>query len=256
MALHSNFDQTRAWDRAGSHYQAQRDPSWQTVTYGALAPSEADIRLLGDLRGRHVLDLGCGGGQNALACARAGANVTALDSSEVQLAYGRALADQHGLPVTWLHADAALAGQLLSPGFDLILAVHSLAYVQDIAATLAACRHLLRAAGRLVISLDHPLRDCFLDETDGDLSGFPIRDYFDPAPVAWRFAPDLPMQTHHRPLSEWFSLLRQAQLRIDTLLEPPLPPGLCDKLWPLDSPLAPLRAIPHTLIFIAIPDET
>lgn len=243
----------RAWDRASAVYLARRDRSCDTMTYGALAPGEAELKLLGDLRGRRVLDIGCGGGHNAVACARAGAEVTGLDVSAAQLAHARQLAARHAVDITWLQADAAAADQPVAPGWDLILAIHSLSYVQDLAAVLAACRRLLAADGRLVISLDHPLRDCFLDEDDGDLSAFPVRDYFDRSPVMWRFAADLPMQTAHLPISGWFQCLHEARLVITQMLEPPVPPDVRDDLWPLDSPLAPLRALPHTLILVAAP---
>jgi SAM-dependent methyltransferase len=255
MPARPDFDMARAWDRASAVYLARRDAACTTVTYGALAPSEAELHLLGDLRGRRVLDLGCGGGHNAVACARAGASVTGLDVSAAQLAHARNLASRHGVPVTWLQAGAADAGHLLAPGWDLILAIHSLPYVQDLAAALAACRLLLAPSGRLVISLDHPIRDCFLDEEEGDLSGFPVRDYFDRSPVAWRFAADLPMQAAHLPVSDWYQSLHEANLGVIEMLEPPVPPDLRDGLWPLDSPLAPLRTLPHTLILVATPSR-
>ena len=42
-----------------------------------------------DFKGKRVLDLGCGEGKNAAAIAGAGANVTALDCSELAIANGR-----------------------------------------------------------------------------------------------------------------------------------------------------------------------
>ncbi len=246
-----DFDMAHAWDRAAAIYQDHRDPTHHTVTYGALAPTEDELQLLGDLRGLRVLDLGCGGGQNAVACALAGATVTGIDSSAAQLAYARHLAEQHALEITWIYADAAQVASLVTPPWDLILAIHTLPYMQEIGPVLSACSRLLARGGRLVISLDHPIRDCFLDETDGDLSGFPIRDYFDTTPVRWQFAEDTPMQAIHLPLSRWFSLLHEASLALTDMLEPPVPAAILDDLWPVDSALAPLRTLPHTLILIA-----
>lgn len=253
MPAPSDFDMARAWDRASAAYLARRDTACNTVTYGALAPSEAELHLLGDLHGQRVLDVGCGGGHNAIACALAGAAVTGMDISMAQLAHARALAERNGVAVTWIQAGADEADQVVAPGWDLILAIHSLPYVRELTAALTACRRLLAPNGRLVISLDHPIRDCFLDETDGDLSGFPVRDYFDRAPVAWRFAADLPMQTAHLPISDWFQSLHEVDFALTRMLEPPVPPAICDDLWPLDSPLAPLRTLPHTLILVATP---
>ena len=44
---------------------------------------------LGDVRGRRVLDLGCGTGRHAIPLAAAGAVVTAVDFSEQMLAAAR-----------------------------------------------------------------------------------------------------------------------------------------------------------------------
>ncbi len=41
-----------------------------TVTYGADVPAEHELHLLGSVAGKRILDLGCGGGHNAIALAR------------------------------------------------------------------------------------------------------------------------------------------------------------------------------------------
>ena len=43
-------------------------------------PTDQELRLLGDLRGKRVLDLGCGTGAAAVTFAREGAIVIALDA--------------------------------------------------------------------------------------------------------------------------------------------------------------------------------
>jgi len=41
-----------------------------------------------------------------------------------------------------------------------------------------------------------------------------------------------------------------AGFQVRRLIEPAPPPAMLDELWPLDSPYAPLRNIPQTVIFI------
>lgn len=245
------FAMQEAWDRASKHYLERRGDDVEFVSYGNLAPSEDELRLLGELRGKHVLDIGCGGGHNAIACARSGASVVGLDISAVQLAAARALAQEYGAEIEWLHADGmSLQGRQGAP-FDLILAIQVLPYVADPAALLRAGCKLLRPGGTLVVSIDHPIRNCFLDNEVDDMSPYPVRSYFVPEAVRWSFAADVPMRALHRPLGQWVSWVLAAGLQLQQLIEAPAPQALGDELWPEDSPLEPLRNLPHTAIFVA-----
>jgi SAM-dependent methyltransferase len=251
----SSFNIRTAWNQTAAAYQARLGQSLAGVTYGALAPAESELNLLGELRGRRVLDLGCGGGQNAVACARAGALVTGIDLSASQLAYAHALAAEQRLAIRFVEGDAADLAALLAPGFDLILTVQALQYVDNLPRTLTACREMLEPGGRLVVSLDHPIRDCFFDQEEDELAGYPVRSYFDPSPLCWSFDAAHPMQSHHRTVAGWLLSLHEAGFALRGLFEPPVPPDLLNELWPDDSPLAPLRALPHTLILDAVPAQ-
>lgn len=237
-----------AWDRASAEYLARRDESVETVTYGALAPDEQHLRLLGTLRGRRVLDFGCGGGHNAIACARAGAAVSGIDISAVQLAHAARLARRAGARVAWRQGGVeALADA--GPA-DLILAIHVLSYIAQLEEALAGCRAALDAAGRLVVAVDHPMRYCFWDEEAEDVGPVAVRRYDDETPVMWHFDAATPMQSFPRTTATWIDAAAGCGLRLVRMVEPLAPREMCDQLWPEDSPLAPLREIPHTLILI------
>lgn len=251
MPLNPPFEMAAAWERAASAYQSRQPPFEGKIAYGALAPTEAELNLLGDLAGRSVLDLGCGGGQNAVACALAGAEVTAMDVSAAQLAFARKLAAAHQVSVRFIQGDAADLARLVEPGIDLILALQLFQYVQALVPALTACRDVLHPDGRLVISLDHPIRNCFYDAEEGEMVGYPARSYFATEPLAWTFAPGAPMRSFHQPLSGWLLSLHEAGMGVERVLELPVPAHLLDELWPEDSPQAPLRALPHTLLLVA-----
>jgi SAM-dependent methyltransferase len=245
------FVMQEAWDRASATYLERRGRDVSTVSYGNLAPSEDELGLLGVLAGASVLDIGCGGGQNAVACALAGAKVVGIDISGAQLASARQLAAAHGVAIGWQQDDVANLGRELTARFDFVLAIQVLPYLDDPAAMIRLIRAFLRPGGKLVTSIDHPLRNCFYDTELEELSPYPVRSYDDERPLLWNFAAGMPMQAHHRPLGEWLGWVVAAGLELPQLIEAPAPPELCDELWPEDSPLAPLRHIPHTAIFVA-----
>ncbi len=70
------------------------------------AQADFALRVLGLRPGQRVLDVCCGPGRHALALARRGMDVTALDRDGVLLAMGRRRAAAAGLTVRWVEADA------------------------------------------------------------------------------------------------------------------------------------------------------
>jgi len=63
----------------------------------ALYPLEVAYEMLGDIRGKRVLDVGCGLGENSLLFARWGAQVTGVDVSGASIAVARQRAHGFGL---------------------------------------------------------------------------------------------------------------------------------------------------------------
>lgn len=114
------------------------------------SPEMREIRrALGDLRGRRLLDLGCGLGEASVYFALEGADVTATDISPGMLDLTRRLAEENGVAVT-THLSAA-EDLLFQNGeqFDIIYAGNILHHV-DIAATLPRLCSVLRPDGMFV----------------------------------------------------------------------------------------------------------
>lgn len=241
------------WDQLSARYQELQPAAVQSASYGPWAPLESELRLLGDVAGQQLLDLGCGGGQTAIALARAGALVTGLDASTAQLEAAHRNAAAAQVAVTLVHGQAEDLVPLPTAAFDLIFSAHVLAYVADLPRCFSACQRVLKPGGRLVFSLDHPCRDCFWDADDEELAIFPTRSYFDGTPIDWRWPgqTDLRLRSHHYTVSQWLDLLAGAAFRLRRLVEPAPPPALLDELWPEDGALAPLRNLPQTIIFVA-----
>lgn len=112
-------------------------------------------KLLPDLAGKQVLELGCGMGQFAFWCVtQNAAQVTAVDVSEKMLTVARETnADPR---VTYRHAPIE---NLELPGLRVDVVVSSLAlhYVEDYAAVVRAVHDWLTPGGSFIFSVEHPL---------------------------------------------------------------------------------------------------
>jgi 2-polyprenyl-6-hydroxyphenyl methylase/3-demethylubiquinone-9 3-methyltransferase len=104
------------------------------------------------LRGRKVLDVGCGGGILAESMAARGARVTGIDLAEKPLKVAQLHLLESGLDVDYrLIATEALAREM--PGaFDAVTCMELLEHVPDPAATVQACADLVRPGGHVFFS--------------------------------------------------------------------------------------------------------
>ena len=109
-------------------------------------------RLAGGLRGKRVVDVGCGGGIFAEAIAGLGALVTGIDLSEKGIAVARLHQHESGASVDYRSVAAeALAAEM--PGaFDAVTCLELLEHVPDPASTVAACAALAQPQGIVVFS--------------------------------------------------------------------------------------------------------
>jgi 2-polyprenyl-3-methyl-5-hydroxy-6-metoxy-1,4-benzoquinol methylase len=122
---------------------------------GRLYPKEYCFRLLGDLRGKSILDVGCGEGEDAMILARLGARVTGLDVSPGAIDLAKQRAGINGVAHLTKFICAPLdAASLPEKAFDVIWIDNVLHHVlDDLERTLRA---LLRAAkpGALILCIE------------------------------------------------------------------------------------------------------
>jgi len=132
----------RWWD-PGSEFKPLHDINPLRLDY---------IDGIAGLRGKRVLDVGCGGGILAEAMAARGARVTGIDLAEKPLKVAQLHLLESGLEVDYrLMATEALA--LESPcGFGVVTCMELLEHVPDPAATVRACADLAEPGGRVFFS--------------------------------------------------------------------------------------------------------
>jgi len=146
-----------------------RTGDWQVIlTLNLSVPGE----WLGDIRGRDVLCLASGGGQQAPVLAAAGARVTSYDLSDAQLAKDQLVAKREGLPLTCIRGDMARLDALRDASFDLIFHPVSNVFVEDVRPVWAECFRVLRPGGALLAGFMNPL--FYLFDHDDILKGGPL----------------------------------------------------------------------------------
>ena len=132
----------RWWD-PGSEFKPLHDINPLRLDY---------IDGIAGLRGKRVVDVGCGGGILAEAMAARGARVTGIDLAEKPLKVAQLHLLESGLEVEYrLMATEALA--LESPcGFGVVTCMELLEHVPDPSATVRACGDLAEPGGRVFFS--------------------------------------------------------------------------------------------------------
>lgn len=104
------------------------------------------LERLGDLRGRRLLDIGCGLGESSVKFAKLGAEVTATDLSPGMTAVTAALAARHGVTLRTL-TGAAEDLDLPPASFDVIYAANVIHHLADRAAFYRQVNTLLAPGG-------------------------------------------------------------------------------------------------------------
>jgi len=89
----SNSHQTlinhAGWDAISTEYQETVHIRVDDIHYGPYCHGEKKLQILGDLTGRSIIELGCGGGQNTIAASRTARSAVGVDFSRKQVSYAR-----------------------------------------------------------------------------------------------------------------------------------------------------------------------
>ena len=208
---------------------------------------EADVRLLGEVAGRRVLEVGAGSAPCSRWLARQGAAVVALDLSAGMLRHARAANERTGVHVPLVQANAERL-PLASESFDLACsAFGAVPFVASVEAVFTEVARVLRPGGRWVFAVTHPMRWIFPDDP-GPTGLTATQPYFDRTPyVEIDDSGTATYVEYHRTLGDYVRALAAAGFALDDLLEPEWPAGH-DRNWGQWSPLRG-KLFPGTAIF-------
>ncbi|MBL8679839.1 MAG: methyltransferase domain-containing protein [Myxococcales bacterium] len=227
-----------AWvaERCATHEDVQRTPSSPYVVpeFAAryLAASEGGSlrdhaildehvrRAMGDVRGRHILDLGCGSGRWSERLTDEGASVVGVEPARPMLARARTRLSER---VRFVEADAE--SYVPDAIFDGVLASMSLDHVESLLVVLERLHACLTPGGWLIVTTEHPLRTAsrdglrWTDEAEGRSAR--VRDYGAPGwrAFTWFDRPEV-VSVFHRTFGQWVQLLRDAGFDLVEVCEP------------------------------------
>jgi SAM-dependent methyltransferase len=113
--------------------------------------------IIGDVRGKSVLCLAGGGGQQSVAFGLLGAKVSVLDFSEAQLDKDREAAAHHGLEIESVQGDMRDLSYFEDDSFDVVYHPYSINYVPDADTVLDEVTRIIRADGVYHLRCANPM---------------------------------------------------------------------------------------------------
>ena len=142
------------WGRPISHevYKKAENGEWDVY----LTPTKpVPHEWIGDLRGKKVLGLASGGGQQMPVFAALGADCTVLDYSPLQVESERLVAEREGYAIRIIRGDMTKRLPFEDGEFDMIFHPVSNCYVDEVLPVWRECFRVLKPGGILLSGTDH-----------------------------------------------------------------------------------------------------
>ena len=216
-----SLDCKKYWNELADEYQDVTRISTDDFHYGPLLPGDSHFKLLPDLKGKRVLEIGSGAAQNSFYLAAKGADCVALDISEEQLEHAKVIGMKLDLKVETVCAsiDAMPVAELGQ--FDFIHSTWAFPFSREQERVVKECAEMLKPGGQLMITTGHPIFACEWIILDEHEEGMFVTDYFKP-PVDVRFTEDEEefIRAEQIPLGTFIDYIVKAGLTLKKVHEP------------------------------------
>jgi SAM-dependent methyltransferase len=207
----------RAWDRLAAEYQGKhgRRLAETARAWGVWRIPDDELHAIGDVRGRDVLEFGCGAAQWSIALARTGARAVGIDLSTKQLRHARRAGPD--LPLVQGSVEEL---PFADASFDVVFCDHGAMEFADPSRTVPEAARVLRPDGRLVFSIVSPLMFmCWNPKTEKvdrrlHAEWFEMRSDEDEDTIQFQL-----------PYGSWIDLFRASGLAVDRLVHLRPPPA-------------------------------
>ena len=205
-------------------------------TYGKALNGEWNVKLtpkkdvphswFGQLKGKRLLGLASGGGQQIPIFSALGAKCTVLDYNDLQLESERLVSQREGYDVEIIKADMSKPLPFTDESFDIIFCPPSVCYIEKVEPLLEECARILKEEGILMITFENGLNYiCDAEDESRIVQSLPFNPLEDPS----LFREEDGVQFSHS-LTEQIGGLLKAGFIITDLYEDTNGYGLFDEL--------------------------
>jgi len=211
------------WNIVSRSYQKKTTISLEDVHYGPISPGESELKLLGNVKNKDVLEIGCGGGQNSIVLAKQGARPIGLDISEEQIKHAKKLAKKEKVMVPFYVGNMEDLSILGDESFDIVLSSFAIEYADDLSKTFQEGFRLLRKHGLFVFAVVHPIASRGRVVRYGKRRMWALNNYFDRRNRVWKWKVEEGIAKFHgrqRTIQDYFDLLINVGFHVERILEP------------------------------------
>ena len=209
------------WNRISENYQQNSGIPTDDVYWGDFVAVESQLEILGDVKGKRILEIGCGGAQNSISLSKWGAKVVGVDLSRKQIMYGKRLLRNEIAEVSLLVCNMEKL-PFNGESFDIVTTAVSLHYAPDLNAVVAEANRVLVEGGYFTFSTAHPFTEGKLVKYRGK-SAVAVRNYFKRRIVRWiDKLPDgsrVKMHSYYRTLQDYFDALTNNGFVVERYME-------------------------------------
>ena len=204
------------WEASSDSYEERHTASLagqNAMAWGLWRVPEAELRILGDVAGKDILELGCGAARWSIELARLGARPVGLDLTARQLHHARRLMAEAGVDFPLIQGSAEDV-PLPDNSFDIVFCDWGAMTFCDPHSTVPEVARLLRSGGLFAFSGATPIQFLCLDVVTDQLTDRLISDYFGMLRLEW--ADEVNFQL---PYGAWIRLFRKSGFIIEDLIE-------------------------------------
>lgn len=172
------------------------------------------LELLGDVKGKTILDAGCGTGYLSRMLAARGAKMTGVEPAESMFNYAVFKEKENPLGIIYLQED--LSEYHSKEKFDVVVSNMVLMDIPDYETAMRNCINVIKPSGTFIFSISHPCFEDIGDEWEKHQQVF-VKEYLQEYEVERYHA-----YSFHRPLSTYINLLVESDCEIVKMVEPKL----------------------------------